>query len=167
MKLFRFKLWKCDLFIRLKEIFTENCREINLEPFGLSSEYTQIGANSNYLVVMNGQEGWTKVGIFDLRKTSDCNTLLCCFDVSASYFSHFFVNSWQIWIFSCNKNHQVPFKVKLSEVDETELICSGVIPGIGTRLVVIDFLSTQMPLSNEISWRVTLARDINKILFNS
>jgi hypothetical protein len=66
------------------DIFTGDCREINLEPFGLSSECTQIRANSKYLVVMNAQEEMTKVGIF--RITSGCYTLLCYFDVSAIRF---------------------------------------------------------------------------------
>jgi hypothetical protein len=61
--------------------FTGDCREIDLEPFGLSSEHTKIRANSKYLVVMNRQSEWTKVAIF--RITSGCDTPLCYFEVIA------------------------------------------------------------------------------------
>ena len=63
------------------DIFTGDCREINLEPFGLSSECTQIRTNSKYLVVMNELAKLTKVGIFGI--TSDCDTPLYCFEVCA------------------------------------------------------------------------------------
>ena len=65
------------------DVRTGDCREINLEPFGLSSEHTKIRTNSKYLVVMNGQAEWSKVGIF--RITSGCDTPLCYFEVSANY----------------------------------------------------------------------------------
>jgi hypothetical protein len=64
-------------------------REINLEPFGLGSDCTQIRANSKYLVVVNGQAEWTKVGIFDLYAAGEktgvgCNSPLSLFDVRVS-----------------------------------------------------------------------------------
>ena len=68
-------------------VFTGDSREINLEPFGLSSEFTQIRANSKYLVVMSRQEDLTRVGIFDVKERR--STPLCCFDASANYFSLF------------------------------------------------------------------------------
>ena len=73
------------------DVRTGCCREINLEPFGLSSEGTQIRANSKYLVAMNGQDEWSKVGIFDLyavgEKTGEgCNTPLSRFEVCINIF---------------------------------------------------------------------------------
>ena len=80
-----------DVVLRLMDVRTGYCREINLEPFGLSSECTQIRANSKYLVVVNGQEEWTKVGIFDLydareKTNEECNSLLSRFDVYINIF---------------------------------------------------------------------------------
>ena len=80
-----------DVILRMMDARAGYCREINLEPFGLSSECTQIRANSKYLVVVNGQAEWTKVGIFDLCTAGEntgegCNTPLCCFNVSVIYF---------------------------------------------------------------------------------
>ena len=103
-----------DNSIRLMNVFTGDCREINLEPFGLSSECTQIRTNSKYLVVMNELAKLTRVGIF--RITSVCDTPFCYLEI--------------------------PMAVKWFEMDETELICVGVIRKIHKHIVVIDFLPT-------------------------
>ena len=86
------------------DVRTGQFREINLEPLGLSSVCTQIRANSKFLVVVNGQEEWTKVGIFDLYaaggKTGEgCNTPLCCFNVSVIYF-FIFIAIFSIFLIS-------------------------------------------------------------------
>ena len=65
--------------------------------------------------------------------------------------------------------------MKCFEMDETELICVGVIPEISTRLVVIDFLSTSpiketerktsiglLPNGDTTAWRFTLVKEIKE-----
>ncbi len=94
-----FKLSKCDAFIRLKYVFTEDCREINLDPFGISSKCTQVRANSKYLVLMNLKAYWTRFFILDPRKTSGSNSPLCYFDVTTICFSIFWLNFRSTWIF--------------------------------------------------------------------
>jgi hypothetical protein len=58
-------------------------------------------------------------------------------------------------------------------MDETELTCVGVNPEMGTRLVVIDFLSTPSIKQTErktssgppsTAWRLALAKEIKETL---
>ena len=75
----------------MMDVRTGYSREINLEPFGLGSKFTQIRANSKYLVVVNWLAGWSKIGIFDLHVAGEntgegCNTPLSLFDVGINIF---------------------------------------------------------------------------------
>ena len=76
-----------------------------------------------------------------------------------------------------HENGQIPLKVEWFEMDEIELLCTGWVPNLVKRMVVIDFLSTPSiketeretssgPLSNgdSTSWRFTLAKEINEAL---
>ena len=63
---------------------TKHNRMIDPKPLGTGS-CTLIGANSKYLAVMNRQEKYTNVGIFDLHaaeKTNGCKGPLSYFTVS-------------------------------------------------------------------------------------
>ena len=67
---------------------TKHNRMIDPKPLGTGS-CTLIGANSKYLAVMNRQEKYTNVGIFDLHaaeKTTGCKGPLSYFTVSKFLF---------------------------------------------------------------------------------
>ena len=157
------------------DVRTGYCRQINLQPFGLGSKFTQIGANSKYLVVVNRQVGWSKIGIFDLyaagEKTGEgCNSPLSLFDVRINIIRLQNVITFYVI------NPQVPFKVIRFEMDETALIFVGKIPNFDTSIVVIDFLSTPSNMdtgttsSGSLSngdgamWRFKIAKEISETL---
>ena len=70
-------------------MFTNCYREIKLKPLGLKFGPAFCRVNSKYLAILNAQDEWTTVVIFDLNEqvnTTGCSIPLCCFDVCSISF---------------------------------------------------------------------------------